>query len=115
MKSIKPPKDLNEIFILANTYLKPKLVTGPSGVGSTFATMANTIEQKPGDRGKQQQGPGKDKKSNSDGSEQTDALATKKLKCFSCGSDHYINNCPEFLELKKIKEEESRQWLHGTV
>lgn len=49
MKSIKPPKDLNEIFILANTYLKPKLVTGPSGVGSTFATMANTIEQKHGD------------------------------------------------------------------
>jgi hypothetical protein len=113
MKSIKPPKDLNEIFTLANTYLKPKLVTGPGGAGSTIATTADTIERKPGDgkgkrnQGKQHQGPGKDEK-NSDGSEQTDGSGKKKIKCFSCGGDHCINNCPEFLKFKKIKEEEKR-------
>ncbi len=35
-------EDLNKIFTLANTYLKPKLVTGPGSSGSTFATTADT-------------------------------------------------------------------------
>jgi hypothetical protein len=35
-------------------------------------------------------------------------LAKKKLKCLSCGGDHYINNCPDFLEFKKMKEEEKQ-------
>jgi hypothetical protein len=30
------------------------------------------------------------------------------LKCFSCGGDHYINNCPEYLEFKKMREEEKQ-------
>jgi hypothetical protein len=30
----------------------------------------------------------------------------KKLKCFSCGGDHYISNYPEYLEFKKMKDEE---------
>jgi len=30
-------------------YLKPKLVTGLGGAGSTFAITADTIERKPGE------------------------------------------------------------------
>lgn len=69
MKSVQPPKDLNEISTLVNTYLKPKFMTGSGGMGSTFATTADTIKRKPGygkgkrQRGKHQQGQGKDDKS----------------------------------------------------
>jgi ribosomal protein L44E len=120
MQSVKPPKDLNEIFTLAKTYLKPELVTGSGGMGSTFATTTDTIEIKPGEgkgqrqRGKNPQGQGKEDKSNSDSSDKVDRSVKKKLKCFSCGGDHCINNCPKFLEFKKMKEEESRQRQPGT-
>jgi hypothetical protein len=50
IKSVKPLKDLNEIFTLANMYLKPKFVAGSGGMGSMFATTADIIERKPGDR-----------------------------------------------------------------
>jgi hypothetical protein len=49
MKPINPPADLNEIFTLANTYLKPKVVTGSGGFGSTFATTAGTVDKKLGE------------------------------------------------------------------
>jgi hypothetical protein len=115
MKSVQPPKDLNNIFTLANTYLKPKFVTGPGGAGSTFAMTADTVEWKPGDgkgkrqRGIQQQGQGKDDKNNDEGTEQTEGLGRTKVKCFSCEGDHYINNCPEFSEFKRMKEEEKQE------
>jgi hypothetical protein len=107
MRSLKPPKDLNEIFTLASTYLKPKLVTGSGGIRSTFAMTADTIERKPGEgrgkrqRGKSLQGQTKEDKANSDGLEKMDGSAQKKPKCFSCGGDHYITNYPEFLEFKR--------------
>jgi hypothetical protein len=54
---VKPPADLNEIFTLANTYLKPKLVSSSGGMGSTFATTADTIKKRPGERkGKRNRG-----------------------------------------------------------
>jgi hypothetical protein len=115
MKSVKPPKDLNEIFTLANTYLKPKLATGSGGIGSTFAMTTDTIERKPWERkgskrqrGKNPQGQSKDDKTGSEGAEEIEGSVKKKPKCFSCGGDHYINNCPEFLEFKKMKEEEKQ-------
>lgn len=92
MKSVQPPKDLNEIFTLVNMHLKPKFAMGSGGMGSTFATTADTIERKSGDgkgkrqRGKHQQGQGKDDKSdksnNSDGSEKTDGSVQKKAEVF---------------------------------
>jgi hypothetical protein len=45
LKSCKPPADLNEIFTLANTYLKPKVANG-NGLGSPFATTADYISKK---------------------------------------------------------------------
>jgi hypothetical protein len=114
MKSVQPPKDLNEIFTLANTYLKPKVVTGTGRMGSTFATTADNIEKKLGEgrgkrqRGKNAQGQSKDEKTGNEGADRNDGPGKKKPKCFSCGWDHYINNCPEFLEFKKMKEEEKQ-------
>jgi hypothetical protein len=61
MKAVKPPVDLNEILTLANTYLKPKVMTRGGGIGSTFATTADTVKKKNGEgngkkhRGKHQQ------------------------------------------------------------
>jgi hypothetical protein len=37
--------------------------------------------------------------------EEGEQPSRKKVKCFNCGEDHYINNCPEFLEFKKSREE----------
>lgn len=44
LKACKPPEDLNVIFTLANTYVKPKTVTG-GGLGSTFATTVDTVDK----------------------------------------------------------------------
>jgi hypothetical protein len=80
-------------------------VVGPGGVGRTFATTTDTVDQKPGEgKGKRQRGKipqDKDDNNSSDGSDKQDRTAKKKPKCFSCGGDHYINQCPEFLEFKK--------------
>ncbi len=96
MKSVKPPANLNEIFILAKTYLKPKLVSGSGGIGSTFATTADIIERKPGEgKGKRQRGKnpqGQAKEDKNENLDKTEGSARKKPKCFSCGSEHYINN-----------------------
>ena len=111
MKLVKPPSNLNEI--LTNMYLKPKLITGSGGMGSTFATTADTIG-KPGvgkgkrHRGKNPHGQGTEDKSNGDSPDKTDGSARKKPKCFSYGGDCYINNCPDFLEFKKMKEDEKQ-------
>ena len=87
MKSVKPPKDLNEIFTLANTYLKPKLVTGYGGIGSTFAITTDTIERKPWERkgskrqrGKNPQGQSKDDKTGSEGAEKNRRICKKETK-----------------------------------
>jgi hypothetical protein len=41
--SIKKPKDLNTIFIMANQWLKPKATT--SGFASTFSTTLDYVEK----------------------------------------------------------------------
>jgi hypothetical protein len=44
--SIKKPKDLNTIFVMANQWLKPKATT--SGFASTFSTMLDYVEKPDG-------------------------------------------------------------------
>jgi hypothetical protein len=46
LKAINPPKDLNEIYLLANQWLKPKVTT--SSFVSMFSTMLDRVEE--GDR-----------------------------------------------------------------
>jgi hypothetical protein len=56
-KSVDSPADLKEIFTPANTYLKPKVVTGSGGSSSALATTTDTINNKPGEgNGKRQRG-----------------------------------------------------------
>ncbi len=44
VKAINPPKGLNEVFTLANNWLKPKLLSG-GGYGSNFATRADRVDK----------------------------------------------------------------------
>jgi hypothetical protein len=100
MKACSPPKDLNEIFTLANTYLKPKVTTG-NGLGSTFATAADHVDKKGKERQKRRRNNQSEDANNggNHGAEQ-DARETdrKPVKCFNCEGDHYVNNCPELKE-----------------
>jgi hypothetical protein len=115
MKSCSLPKDLNEMFTLASTHLKPKMALG-GGIGSTFATTADKVDKKSGeDKGWRKPGgknncqitPG-ESKDERNGTAESEQSPKKKLKCFNCGEDHYINNCPEFMEFKRLKEEEKQ-------
>jgi hypothetical protein len=113
MKACNPPADLNEIFTLANTYLKPKIAAG-NGLGSTFATAADHVDKKEKDRQKrrhnnQSEDAGGKQEMEKEGREAdkkpVDKDADKKpVKCFNCEGDHYVNNCPELKEWQKAKE-----------
>jgi hypothetical protein len=114
LKACNPPADLNEIFTLANTYLKPKAATG-GGFASTFATTVDTVDKsrrRRGGKGKNDEGDktnnGKQPDASDNGSD--DSLSGKKrpVKCFYCGEEHYISNCPEFLQFKKAKEDRDK-------
>jgi hypothetical protein len=111
LKLYKPPVDLNKIFTLANTYLKPKVATG-NGLGSTFATMADYISKKErmnrkcwGNQKEEIPGQEEEQEKNSDGSVNSPGWSKKQIKCFNCEGDHYVSNCPELIALKKAKEE----------
>jgi hypothetical protein len=111
LNSCKPPVDLNEIFTLANTYLKLKIATG-NGLGSTFATTADYTSKKERQKKKHQgnqkeEVPGEDEEQEKSGdmSVNSQGWLKKQVKCFNCEGDHYVSNCLELLALKKAKEE----------
>ena len=112
LKSCKPPADLNEIFPLANTYLKPKIATS-NGLGSTFATTADYISKKErhnrkrrGNQKEEVPGQQEDKQDKSgEASVSLQGRPKKQVKCLNCEGDHYVSNCPELLALRKAKEE----------
>jgi hypothetical protein len=101
MKACNPPADLNEIFTLANAYLKPKIATG-NGLGSTFATAADHVDKREKERQKrrcnnQSEDASGKQEADRDGKE-VDKANKKSVKCFNCKGDHYVNNCPELKE-----------------
>jgi hypothetical protein len=56
------------------------------------------------------QGQGKEETPFSgDSSAKMEGFTHKKPKCFSCGGEHYINNCLEVLEFQKMKEKEVKK------
>jgi hypothetical protein len=108
MKACNPPADLNEIFTLANTYLKPKVTTG-NGLGSMFATTADYVDKKGKERQKrrrnnQSEDEGKEKQEVDKEGKEVDKAEKKPIKYFNCEGDHYVNNCPELKEWRKAKE-----------
>ena len=99
-KAIDPPKDLNEIYLLANQWLKPK--AAGTGYASTFATMLDHLDDRrnPGDRrgrnrcgGKQQQQQEEKHQGAMDSTKQE--RPKRPVKCFICDGPHFANKCPE--------------------
>jgi hypothetical protein len=104
MKACNPPADLNKIFTLANTYLKPKIAAG-KGMGSTFATAADHVDKKEKDRQKRRRNNQSEDANGKQEPEKDGKEGEKKpVKCFNCEGDHYVNNCPELKEWRKAKE-----------
>jgi hypothetical protein len=90
MKGCSLPKDLNEMYTLTSTHLKPKMALG-GGIGSTFATTADKVDKKPveekgrrkhGGKNNSQQSPneGQDEKIGTAASEQS---SKKRIKFFN--------------------------------
>jgi hypothetical protein len=96
-KAINPPKDLNEIYLLSNQWLKPK-ATG-TGYASTFAMTLDKIDE--GNRcgkgkGKQQQGEKKTEDKQRGATDSTKQENTKRpVKCFISSGPHFAKECPE--------------------
>jgi hypothetical protein len=101
-KAIDPPKDLNEIYLLANQWLKPK--AAGSGYASTFATTLDHPEDRRpnADRrgrnkrsGKQQQQQQHQQEPAATDSNKQDNKQKRPIKCFICEGPHFANKCPE--------------------
>jgi hypothetical protein len=92
-QSIKAPKDLNTIYVLASQWVKPKGVGG--GTGTTFATTLDEVKMPCKDTKHRKNG--KDKKDGgvNDNQKKGDGTPKKPVKCFNCEGDHYVRDCPE--------------------
>ncbi len=90
VKAIEPPMNLNEMFALANSWLKEKLLSG-GGYGSTFATKADKVNKKDqnGKGSSSKQAIQHGKKPGRRGKQ-----GRRKLKCFICGDEYYATSCP---------------------
>jgi hypothetical protein len=93
--AIDPPKDLNEIYLLANQWLKPK-ATG-TGYASIFAMTLDKIDE--GNRcgkGKGKQQPGEKKIPEDKQQGVTDSTKQEKpkqpVRCFICEGLHFAKN-----------------------
>ncbi len=98
-KAIDPHRDLNEIYLLANQWLKPKVTT--SSFASTFSTTLDRVDEGEGQgkrRGKQQPGGKKTPETNNkdkDGITNT-PKKDKRRACFICDEEgHFANECQQ--------------------
>jgi hypothetical protein len=101
-KAINPLRDLNEIYLLANQWLKPK--AAGSGYASTFdMTLDHPEDRRPNaDRrgrnkrsGKQQQKQQQQQEPGATHSNKQDNKQKRPIKCFICEGPHFANKCPE--------------------
>ncbi len=114
-KAINPPKDLNEIYLLANQWLKPK-ATG-TGYASTFATTLDKIDE--GNRhgkgkGKHQQGEKRTEDKQRGATDSTKQEKPKRpVKCFICDSLHFAKECPERKQSADREENSDEEERHA--
>ena len=117
VKSIKAPKDLNEIFTLANNWLKPKSLPG-GGYASTYATRVDKVEKNR--EGGKQDGKGKPDKdeatklqseNNTSDTKDRDGKPKpkKSIEYFTCGENHYTSDCPHMKKLMRAKQQPDGQ------
>jgi hypothetical protein len=92
-QSIKAPKDLNAIYVLASQWVKPKGVGG--GTGTTFATTLDKVKRPRKDTKHKKNGKDKKVGGVNDNQKKGDGTPKKPVKCFNCEGDHYIRDCPE--------------------
>ena len=112
VKSITPPEDLNAMYSMISQWVKPKAMGG-GGTASTFATTLDEVEKPKRNNGKtKSEKDGKIKKGQ-DAKYSEDAKKEKRIECFKCGGNHYINKCPE-LQKNKAKEEDDERVAAAT-
>jgi len=93
MKSMQPPKMVNEIYRLAGVWVKP-MAKSETGIAVTYHTGA-VKQGKPKDDGEG------DKKQQKD---------LSKIKCYGCGKKGHMKNsplCPKNIEKVKKKKQEA--------
>ncbi len=100
--SVTQPATLNEMYLLANQWLKTTGVT-QSGLASTFVTKLDMPDQgKGGGKGKREGKEGGREKSSDMKQGKRDM---SKVKCFACNKfGHIAPNCPE-----KVKEDTAQK------
>jgi hypothetical protein len=108
-KAVDPPKDLNEIYLLANQWLKPKATT--SSFASTFSTTLDRVDEENDRgrrRGKKQPGGKKLTDKNTDGTNNnSNRNKDKKRACFICNEEgHFANECPQRKQAAAGKQED---------
>jgi hypothetical protein len=116
-KAIDPPKDLNEIYLLANQWLKPKVTT--SSFVCTFTAMLDRVDDGDGRgkrEGKKQQGGKKPSDENNDGaSNNNNKKKDKKRACFICNEEgHFANECPQRKQTATKQEDDDERVAHLT-
>jgi hypothetical protein len=112
--SIKKPKDINTIFVMANQWLKPKATT--SGFASIFSTTLDYLDR----LDEKRKGRGKVKGKNSTKSSEANNKGKKKdKKCFVCDElGHFVNKCPKKkrqTEQEADAEDSGAEKRHGNI
>jgi hypothetical protein len=102
--SVTQPATLNEMYLLANQWLKTTGVS-QSGLASTFVMKLNMPNQ--GERaGKKEKDMTKEKQGNADAT-QKPKRDMSKVKCFNCGKlGHLAPTCPEKEKKQEVNKGE---------
>jgi hypothetical protein len=101
MKSMNPPKTVNQIYVLAGVWVKPT-ARAETGTGATYHTEQKKTQPK--EEGKTEE----DKKPQKD---------LSKVKCYGCGKKGHMKNspmCPKNIEKEKKCQEEGAGFMNAT-
>jgi hypothetical protein len=97
-QSIKAPKDLNAIYVLASQWVKLKGVGG--GTGTTFVTTLDKVKTPRKDTKHKKNGKNKKDGGVNNNQKKGDGTPKMPVKCFNCEGNHYIRDCPELKQNK---------------
>ena len=106
LKTISQPENLNEMYLIANQWLKVNTKTASSGYGTTFVTTLDYQEKTK--RGKKEKGKREEtKKEKEDKDDKRDKdKDISEIECYACGEKgHYANKCPSRQPRDKDDEE----------